>query len=504
MSNVMRELFHDLEENQVRYLHFKSNTNLKSSFDGRGDFDVLIDPARVQDVERIITQHNGKRFNPPRLGRYPGVDNWLIFDSESGVLYHLHLHYQLATGKALIKDYVIPWRELLFETRIKDTVYDIYITDPNLELLMLLVRTVVKSTFRQRFLSRLNAFKMYPSMKDELLDLKRKSSLVDLLAFARKCGFSDNNVELFSRIYQNEQVSSNDFMRLSAAVRRNLRLHRRMTGCSAALLSSYYSGRRKMCSVLKNHSDKCYMIKKVHDTNGLIVAFVGVDGAGKSTVTKEIYKWLNKKIECKRFYMGSGDGRVPLPMKLLNIFKKRKSRSSGNGSSTNKAVKIQTVSKFRQPVKYIRRMLKMRALYAVQKNNCKKILTMQKYRLNGGISLLDRYPQIELSGMNDGPKIIEFRETFVQKAGIDHLIQNERDKLSIVKDIKPDVIFRLNISAETSMARKPEQKNIELFRRKIEDLNRITFQNARIIDINAEQPYEHELLEIKRILWSLM
>ena len=501
MSNVMREMFHDLEENKVLYLHFKSNTNLKNSFDGRGDFDVLVDPARVQDAERIIAQHNGKRFNPPRLGRYPGVDNWLILDAESGVLYHLHLHYQMATGKALVKDYVIPWRELLFETRIKDPVYDIYITDPNLELLMLLVRTVVKSTFRQRFSARLNSFKMYPSMKDEFLDLKKKTSLVDLIEFARKFGFSEYDIELISRIYQNVQISSNDFVRLSAAVRHNLRLHRRMNGCSAALLSTYYSVRRKVSSVLKNHTDRYYMIKKVHDTNGLIVAFVGVDGAGKSTVTKDIYKWLNKKIECKRFYMGSGDGRIPLSMRLMNHFKQRKQSC---GKVGEKAVQIQVVSFFRQPVKCVRRMLKMKAFYDVQKSNCKKIETMQKYRLNGGISLLDRYPQIEYAGMNDGPKIVEYRDSFAEKKWIDRMIKKESEKLDIVRWVKPDVIFRLNISAETSMTRKPEQKNIETFRRKIEELNKITFQGATIVDVDAEQPYEVELLEIKRILWSLM
>lgn len=129
---------------------------------------------------------------------------------------------------------------------------------------------------------------------------------------------------------------------------------------------------------------------------------------------------------------------------------------------------------------------------------------MQRYRLNGGLSLLDRYPQIEYSGMNDGPKVIEYRDSFVEKNGIDRLIRKEAKKLDIVRNVKPDIIFRLNISAETSMARKPEQKNIETFRKKIEDLNKITFQGARIVDIDAEQPYEAELIEIKKILWDLM
>lgn len=499
--SIMNLIFQELEKENIRYVHFKSNTSLDYSFEGKGDFDVLIDHMRIADAERIISSHSGKRFNPPRLGRYPGVDNWMILDQETGILYHLHLHYQLATGKALVKDYVIPWRDLLFDTRIKDSEYNIFITDPNLEVILLLVRTVVKSTFKQRLKARLGHFSMFSSMKAELSDLKGQSSLEGVIDYAHRCGFDDEDIDDIERIYQSGKVASCDYIRLSKIVRKNMDLNRRMGGFLASVLSAYYSIRRKVSSVLKNHSDKYYIIKKVHDTNGLIVAFIGVDGAGKSTVTKEIYKWLNKKIECKRFYMGSGDGRIPLSMRLFNLFKKKKSSS---GDATGKQVQIKKVSLFRQPFGYWKRMLKMRAFYDVQKNNYKKIKTMQSYRLNGGISLLDRYPQIEFSGMNDGPKIIEFRDSFAQKGKIDRLINKEAEKLGIVKTIKPDIIFRLNISAETSMARKPEQKNIDLFRKKIEDLNKITFQGARIVDIDAEQPYETELLEIKKILWNLM
>ena len=110
MAHVMKELFSDFEKNEIRYLHFKSNTNLDESFAGPGDFDVLADEGRITDIERIIGAHNGKRYNPVRIGRYPGVDNWLIFDRESGIYYHLHLHFQLATGKSQVKDYVTALR----------------------------------------------------------------------------------------------------------------------------------------------------------------------------------------------------------------------------------------------------------------------------------------------------------------------------------------------------------------------------------------------------------
>ncbi len=528
MSHVMELLFRDFEENGIPYLHFKSNTNLDSSFEGRGDFDVLVDPMYIGQAESAITRVGGKRFNPPRLGRYPGVDNWMIFDGESGILYHLHLHYQLATGKALVKDYVLPWRELLLQSRVKDARYGIFITDPNLELLMLLVRMVLKSTFKQRVNVRLKslltflpmASVLFPSMEKEFVDLKARASKEQFHTFAEKCGFSAGNAEMLSSIGFGNRIGPGEFLRISSLVRRTMLNNRRMGGFQASVLSLYYTIRRKACSFVTRHTDKCFLLRKVHDTKGLIVAFVGVDGSGKSTMTKEIHSWLCRKIECKRFYMGSGDGRVPFSMKLLNTFKKlEKKRCVENGLCNDADIKknkdiiygtmgkksgIQTVSLFRQPFAFIRRMMKMLALYDVQNSNYKKIRIMQRYRLNGGISLLDRYPQIEMNGMNDGPKILEYVDTFVEKGWAAHLMEKEMSRLGIVRIIKPDIVFRLNISAETSMKRKPEQRNIELFRKKVSDLEKITFQDAPIIDIDAEQPYEAELLEVKRMLWSYM
>lgn len=498
----MEEIFRQFEERDIRYLHFKSNTNIEDSFDAKGDFDILADAARNADIEAVITGLGGKRFNPPRLGRYPGVDNWIVYDEVSGDLHHIHLHYQLATGKPLVKDYIIPWSDILFETRIKNSDHAIYVSDPAMELLLLLVRTVVKSSTGQQIRSFFGRYRMNSSMKKEYRDLRTKAECDAFASFAKRCGFAKEDIEVLCELLQHDNIDSKHFRKLSSMVRRYLRPYRRMSGPAAYVLSRYYMLRRRASSALKRRSDKCFMIKKVHDTKGLIVSFVGVDGAGKSTVTKDIYEWLGKKIECKRFYMGRGDGRVPLSMRILNTFRKTE---SGKGPASNGQKKAASaVSVWKHPVRYMRRLFRMKALLDVAASNNRKIRIMQKYRLNGGISLLDRYPQIELAGSNDGLKIAGWRETFVQKRQIDRLAAKEAKELDIVRLIKPDVIFRLNISAETSMERKPEQQDIETFRKKIDDLCSITFGGSRIIDIDASQPYEQELLEIKRILWSLM
>ena len=76
------------------------------------------------------------------------------------------------------------------------------------------------------------------------------------------------------------------------------------------------------------------------------------------------------------------------------------------------------------------------------------------------------------------------------------------ERLNIVKVIKPDIVFRLNITVDTCIKRKPEHTNRVMFEKKIEELNKLSYQGATIVDINAELPYEEELLSIKKYLWN--
>ena len=54
---------------------------------------------------------------------------------------------------------------------------------------------------------------------------------------------------------------------------------------------------------------------------GLVVAFIGSDGSGKSTLTAEIRKWLRYKLDVHGYYMGSGQGSTRLLDRLRHAVK---------------------------------------------------------------------------------------------------------------------------------------------------------------------------------------
>ena len=501
---VIQKLFESFEKANINYIHFKSNSNLDDSFAGQADFDVLVDKNRILDIESIILGLNGKRHNPVHIGSYPGVDNWLMFNESDGIIYHLHLHYQLATGKSLVKDYIIPWDELLFSSRVKDSHYGIFVTNPNLELLLLAARSVLKSKTFDYLKKLLGLYKFPKAIQHEWDFLYQKSTEEKIIEYINE--LFPHYSQIFKDVLLKQEFSYIDYIKLHKAVRSEMKLYRRYNGIESTLRSWLYRFLDIASKIWSRKMGGYSLTKKTSLQGGLIIAFVGVDGAGKSTVSNDICRWIGRKIECRRFYMGTGDGKTTILasfLKKLNL----KSEPIKNGKKTSQVVPLSESAEndvlvFRKrPFLYLKKILKVFLILDVEKNNVRKIKKMQQYRLNGGISVLDRYPQIEISGQNDGPKISGYSKLlgnrFVKK------MENREEKcLSIVKCIKPDIVFRLNITAETGLRRKMEHNDLAFHQRKIKELKKLHYQGAHIIEVDAEQPYEMEILDIKRLLWK--
>ena len=489
--NIMRELFAAFEEADVAYLHFKSNKNLDKSFEGKADFDVLIDKLKLSKAEKIIFGKGGKRHNNPDFGNYPGVDNYLIFDPGTGQIYHLHLHCQLCTGKRLIKDYVIPWSDILLKERIKDEAQGIYISSPELELLLLSVRAVVKKrAFTAPF-----SF----GMEDERKDLIGRVDRKKLTAYAKELIAEDG--EEIADIVMSDNVSASSFARLSKVIRRKLSYCRRMSAFEAftSSVSDYYKKIKR--KKINKYFGGYYPVAKAPAQGGAMIAFVGIDGAGKSTMVGLIDKWIRQsKIEGRRFYMGEGDGKVPV---YVSVMKKAEAGTRKKGDKSGKS--LNRIYFFKSPVRYLKRLVKLSVIHDVEKNNRKKILLMNRYRMNGGISVCDRFPQIEKPDRNDGPKIGKHIQVLGSNIFTRHYEKKEKELMSIVKTIKPDLIIRMSIPAEVGLRRKGDPINehtVKAHENKRQELMSLEFQGAPILDIDATMPFDDEVLLIKKKLWE--
>ena len=222
--------------------------------------------------------------------------------------------------------------------------------------------------------------------------------------------------------------------------------------------------------------------KSLGEKRGFSVAFLGQDGAGKSTISEDICSWLNWKIEAQKFYLGSGDH-------YHSVFKFFKSVLRQKNSL----------------VKAIWAMLNIFDLASLSRHNLFVIQRARKYICKGGIVLYDRFPQNQFQGINDGPKIrqvyYEKSNNILYKKFVVFFARIEEKNIEKIIKFQPTVVIKLKLSPEESIRRKPEEdiENVNIKHFIIESL---VFPLSENHTIDATMPYERELIEVKKIIWA--
>lgn len=201
-----------------------------------------------------------------------------------------------------------------------------------------------------------------------------------------------------------------------------------------------------------------------------MIAIVGCDGSGKSTMTHLLHDWLAEVQPTVICHLGkqSGNigralGRMPLFGARLEraLYKKAKTAQTEQGPGLATAIGI----------------------YAFTIRRERRFRRMMKLRRAGNLIIADRFPQIEVPGPMDGVGLGHARSTGL----VGWLARRERRKFDAMVVHRPDLVLRLNVSLEVAQARKPDHRPASLAR-KIDDLSRLTFAGASIVELDADEP----------------
>ena len=252
--------------------------------------------------------------------------------------------------------------------------------------------------------------------------------------------------------------------------------------------------KRILLEVNKRYLKKNYsLLRRRSCSGGVLVAFLGSDGAGKSTNIKSIKKWLFQVMDVRYFYLGSGDGNsslLRLPLKVaaktaekLGIIKKSNNFNNDNLEEINtKKTKLSIAKKL--------------WVYTLSKERIKKLTKANRCRLRGFVVLTDRYPQSEYNGLCDGPRL----------AGEKGLAAwRENKAFRIAKLCSPDLVIKLIVSPEEAMKRKPGEINYATSLNLTERIKSLNFSDkTKIVQIDADQKPEKVLLDIKKAIWAVI
>lgn len=419
---------------------------------------------------------------------YPSIEDYIGFDEETGKMIHLHLHYELMIGKKFIKGVRLPWEKKIYETVIKDEKYDVKIIDPNIEMLLLLLRNNLKINFMRKLKGSMLS-------KDETIEfkwLKEKIDTKKILELSKELLHEELGKIIVNYLIKNDKVSYKKMNRKMSIFykKRNNYSNWRQT-----LKYSYLKLNAAIKYILNKKLKQPTLYRRGLPEGGIIISFVGVDGSGKSTMIKETKKWLSWKIDVYQVYFGSGDGECSLlrrPLKFVNDM-----RSKRRGNALNITEKKNNEIKKSSKMK-IAKILWALTLALEKKNKIYKIL---KARNQGMIVLTDRYPQIQFKGYNDGPLLRGWKNS---KSKLKRKISEwEYEIYKLSNEIHPDIVFKLLISEEVSATRKDDTPSY-MIRKKIETIKSLEFKGSITYKVNTERSIDESSLEIKAKIWNYL
>jgi thymidylate kinase len=477
--SLVRELCDALETEGVSYCHWKSNAFLDRSRTAENDLDLLVRRADGELLSATAHRLGFKQADSPARS-LPGVSNYYGYDKASDRLVHIHAHYQLIVGDDLTKNYRIPLEEAFLEATVLDG--EFRIPPRELELIVLVIRIALKHSTWDAVLAR--RAKVPASAREELAFLQAGVDedlvyrmLQQHLPFVERRSFADCLRSVDPRFGTVARIRAGQRLarELAACARRSraadirLKLWRRGVGIIHRLLST--PPPRKRLS-----------------TGGAMIAVVGADGAGKSTVVEGLCTWLSRDFAVTKVHLGkpprSGTtvairAVAMLWLALLAVLGRRSSfRDGGVASSPSK--------------------LRMLLAVAIARDRYRLYRNGRRIASNGGLVICDRFPLPQLTLM-DAPRVARAIASGAPRRLAQQLAALEQRYYRALT--LPDLVIVLRVDPEIAVARKPEEPPdfVRARWREVWDVDWNAVP-ARLVD--ASRSEADVLSEVKALVWS--
>ncbi|MFC4872890.1 hypothetical protein [Negadavirga shengliensis] len=454
---------------KIRFAHWKSNCRLVRSLQGKTDLDILVHPEDRRGFIKCLEELGYKKIQSPAWSSYPDVEDWLAMDKETAVFLHLHVHFSMVTGLKHVKHLYLPWTILFFKYIKTDELTGWPVPVPELEIIVLFIRIYAKMDFFQK--SRPNP--SIPSfLKEEIQWLWDSSETHKISSLCKELGLKVPGGLSSVLTHMADRPNDADILEISRAFYHQVRKFHRMNGTVAGIISAYYKFYLRV-STRSMAVFGPFQLRKRLPAGGKVIAFIGSDGSGKSSLANDVIKWLSYKIDCHYLYMGKNP-HVKSGGKLLKPW--------DNFIYGEHPI----AKKIRQLIGDFFFILRIRRKNALLRK-------ARKLAKKGSVVICDRFPQIHVPELNDGVMLNQCKSRKLKRL----------EKMHFYKAIKnkADIFFRLVVHPETAHKRKPEH-SMEMIQKKCEAFSNITFPNSEVIDIDANKPYDEVLSEIQQRIWK--
>jgi thymidylate kinase len=210
-----------------------------------------------------------------------------------------------------------------------------------------------------------------------------------------------------------------------------------------------------------------------------LIAVVGCDGTGKSTLTHDLVKRLRHDGPTLWRYLGTVSGETGDKIKRLPWV--------GPALERRLAAKAAHAQDMRNKLPGVWGSLIM---YGLSLRRAAHLRRVRRLAERGVLVITDRYPQAEIAGFRyDGPGLgLERSKHWL----IRKLAAREQRLYQRMAQCRPALVIKLDIDLATAHARKPDHGIAELSD-KIAVMSRLRFNGATILDLDARLPYAEVL-----------
>lgn len=466
-----------LERSDVRYCHWKSNQALDRSASGENDLDLLVDRSGVGRFEELLHDLGFKEALEPARKRFPGIRHYFGLDAPSGKIVNVHAHEQLVIGDDATKNYRLPIEEPYLGSVTRDPPF--MVPSAEFEFVVFAIRMMLKHGTWDATLSLRG--RLSKAERGELVHLTSRVDQARVAAILTEhLPFLDQGV--FHRCVRSLEPGGSTRPRMRAS----RDLHRSLAPCARRhrRVDAFLRIWRRLSNRILRRVFRPALSNRLA-AGGAVVAIVGGDGAGKSTVVHDLRAWLSPYLLVRTKHLGkpplgAASFVVRAFMRLGRSVGVVRARRAGAASTGGFA-----------PLSSIRDTLTARDRYRAH-------VRARRAASRGAIVVCDRYPLPAVAIM-DGPRVGEGGTE-------EHLGRWGRRLASLEARFyarigEPDALIVLAVDPEVAVRRRAGDDEV-VVRARSTAILATDWHGASACVVDANAPRDDVFANVKSLVWS--
>lgn len=484
--SLVVELCEALSARGVTYCHWKSNEAIARSASADNDLDLLVSREHAGLFTEVVHSLGFKQARQSPTKEFPGVLHFIGVDPQTKKFVDIHAHYMLVVGDDMTKNHRLPIEPAYLASCGQEGLFPL--PAPEFELALLVIRLVLKHATWDAKLTFQGS--LAASERREVAFLRARTDWPMVAAVVEDhLPFIDRR--LWDRCVQwvVREGPRWDGVGVARDLSHALSAHTRAAWIPDLSLKVYRRGklftRRR---VLRRPSERSTL-----ESGGAIIAFVGGDGAGKSTAVDATRQWLSGVFRTTTVHLGKPpQGVVSLASRAAWGLTSPLRSTSTTGTAALQASSSVEPLNGRGTARLVWEVLTARDRY-------RAYVRARRAAAKGALVVCDRFP---LPGVMHMDGAVSSRLPLEDNAAwpVRRLVALERYYYRQLLD--PDVLVVLRVHPDVAVERKRDVELEGFVRPRVEEVWSVDWTHTHANVVDANQSKDQVLADVQDAIWS--